>query len=170
VAVPHSSPKARTTAGTTVMGTLVVIYGMFDTLLMGVPIVLLAAWLNPLVVFAVAGIGVTAADGLCCTWLDREWDRWFAGSGRRIEPKLEHVRTSRLLRHPVAWIERGTDRQFALGAAITNAIIATVISRLLTGAPVGSRRILMASLAYGAFFTGLYTFVGFLLGGAISAV
>ena len=169
MAVPNSTAPARTTVRTTVMGTLVVIYGMFDTLLMGVPIVLLAAWLNPLVVFAVAGIGVTAADGLCCTWLDREWERWFAGSGRRIEPKLQHVRASRLLRRLVAWIERGTDRQFALGAAITNAIIATVMSRLRTGAPVGSRRILMASLAYGAFFTGLYAFVGFLLGNAIAA-
>jgi hypothetical protein len=149
------------------MGTLVVIYGMFDTLLMGVPIVLLAAWLNPLVVFVVACIGVTAADGMCCTWLDREWDRWFAGSGRRLEPRLEHVRASRLLRHPVEWIEHGSDRQFALGAAITNAIIATVISRLLTGTAVGPRRILMASLAYGVFFTGLYAFVGFMLGSAL---
>jgi hypothetical protein len=166
----RDSTSAGTTVRTTAMGTLVVLYGMLDTLLMGVPIVLLAAWLNPLVVFVVAGIGVTAADGLCCTWLDREWERWFAGSGRRIEPKLDHVRASRLLRHPVAWIERGSDRQFALGAAITNAIIATVISRLLTGTPVGPRRILMASLAYGAFFTGLYAFVGFLLGTALHAL
>ena len=151
------------------MGTLVAIYGLFDTLLMGVPIVLLAAWLNPLAVFAVAAVGVTAADGLCCTWLDREWGRWFAGSGGRIEPRLRHLRASRLLRHPVAWIERGSDRRFALGAAITNAIIATVIRRLLTGAPVGPRRIFMASLAYAVFFTGLYAFVGFLLGSAIGA-
>jgi hypothetical protein len=151
------------------MGTLVVVYGLFDTLLMGVPIVLLAAWLNPLVVFAVAATGVTAADGLCCTWLDREWDRWFAGSGRRIEPRLRRMREARLLRRPVAWIEHGSDRRFALGAAITNAIIATVISRLVAGAPVGTRRILMASLAYGVFFTGLYALVGFLLGSALRA-
>ncbi len=151
------------------MGTFVAIYGLFDTLLMGVPIVLLAAWLDPLLVFAVAAVGVTAADGLCCTWLDLEWDRWFAGSGRRIEARLEGMRATRLLRHPVAWIEHGSDRQFALGAAITNAIIATVISRLLSGAPVGPRRILMASLAYGVFFTGLYAFVGFLLGYAVRA-
>jgi len=152
------------------MGMLVAVYGMFDTLLMGVPIVLLAAWLDPLVVFAVATVGVTAADGLCCTWLDREWDRWFAGAGRRIEPRLQHVRTSRLMRRPVAWIEHGSDRQFALGAAITNGIIATVLSRLLTGAPVGPRRILLASLAYGVFFTGLYTLVGSMLGSALHAV
>jgi hypothetical protein len=152
------------------MGTLVAIYGMFDTLLMGVPIVLLAAWTNPLVVFAVAAIGVTAADGLCCTWLDREWERWFAGSGKRLEPRLEHLRAGRLFRRPVAWIEHGSNRQFALGAAITNAIIATVILRLLTGAPVGPRRILLASLAYGVFFTGLYTLVGFMLGSALRAV
>ncbi len=167
--MPNSTSQARTTVRTTAMGTLVVIYGMFDTLLMGVPIVLLAAWLDPLVVFAVAAIGVTAADGMCCTWLDREWDRWFAGSGRRLEPRLQHLRTGRLLRHPVDWIEHGSDRRFALGAAITNAIIATVISRLLTGTPVGPRRILMASLAYGVFFTGLYAFVGFLLGSALRA-
>jgi hypothetical protein len=151
------------------MGTLVAIYGMFDTLLMGLPIVLLAAWLDPLVVFAVAAIGVTAADGLCCTWLDREWDRWSAGFGRRIEPRVKRMREARLLSHPVAWIEHGSDRQFALGAAITNAIIATVISRLLTSKPVGPRRILMASLAYGLFFSGLYAFVGFLLGSALRA-
>jgi hypothetical protein len=151
------------------MGTLVAAYGLFDTLLMGVPIVLLAAWLNPLLVFAVAAVGVTAADGLCCTWLDREWDGWFAGYARRIEPRVERMRDARLLRHPVAWIEHGSDRQFALGAAITNAIIATVISRLLNGAPVGPRRILMASFAYGVFFTGLYTFVGFLLGSVLRA-
>jgi hypothetical protein len=170
VAVRNSSSAARTTVRTTAMGTLVAIYGMFDTLLMGVPIVLLAAWLDPLAVFLVAGTGVTAADGLCCTWIDREWDRWFAGSGRRIEPRLQHLRSSRLLRHPVAWIEDGSDRRFALGAAITNAIIATVIFRLLTGRPAGPRRILLASLAYGAFFTGLYAFVGFVLGRALHAV
>jgi hypothetical protein len=45
-----------------------------------------------------------------------------------------------------------------------------VISRLLTGAPVGPRRILLASLAYGVFFTGLYTLVGFMLGSALDAV
>jgi hypothetical protein len=151
------------------MGTLVAAYGLFDTLLMGVPIVLLAAWLNPLVVFVVAAVGVTAADGLCCTWLDREWDSWFAGFGRRIEPRLERMRAARLLRLPVAWIERGSTRQFAVGAAVTNAIIATVIARLVTGAQVGPRRILVASLAYGVFFTGLYTFVGFLLGSAMRA-
>ena len=170
MAVRNSTSAARTTVRTTAMGTLVAIYGLFDTLLMGVPIVLLAAWLDPLLVFAVAAVGVTAADGLCCTWLDRDWDRWFAGSGRRIEARLERLRAARLLRHPVAWIEHGSDRRFALGAAITNAIIATVLSRLLTGAPVGPRRILMASLAYGAFFTGLYAFVGFLLGSALRAV
>ena len=167
MAVQNSTSAPRGTVRTTAMGTFIAIYGLFDTLLMGVPIVLLAAWLNPLLVFAVAAVGVTAADGLCCTWLDREWDRWFAGSGRRLEAKLEHVRTGRLLRHPVDWIEHGSDGKFALGAAITNAIIATVISRLLTGAPVGPRRILLASFAYGAFFTGLYAFVGFLLGSAL---
>ena len=169
MAVQNSTSAPRSTVRTTAMGTFIAIYGLFDTLLMGVPIVLLAAWLNPLLVFAVAAVGVTAADGLCCTWLDREWDRWFAGSGRRIEAHLERIRAGRLLRRPVAWIEYGSDRQFALGAAITNAIIATVISRLLTGAPVGPRRILMASFAYGVFFTGLYAFVGSLLGSVLRA-
>ena len=152
------------------MGTLVVVCGLFDTLLIGLPIGVLAAWLNPLVVFALGVVAVVSANGLCCTWLDREWDGWLIGPGRRIEGRLERMRTSRLLRHPVAWIEGESDRGFALGAAVTNAITATVLARLLTPEPIGPRRILLASLAYGVFFVGLYTFVGVLVGTAARAV
>ena len=155
----HGASTARRSAlQTTVLGTLVVICGLFDTLLIGLPIVALAAWLDPLVVFVLGAVAVVSANGLCCTWLDREWDGWLAGPGRRIEGRLDRMRTSRLLRHPVAWVQRESDRWFALGAAVTNAITATVLARLLTPQPLGPRRILLASLAYGLFFVGLYTF------------
>ncbi len=52
---------------------------------------------------------------------------------------------------------------------MTNAITATVLARLLTPEPLGPRRILLASLAYGLFFVGLYTFVGVLVGTAARA-
>jgi hypothetical protein len=164
------TPAGGSAARTTAVGTLVTLYGFFDALVVGLPLLFLAAWLNPLVVFVVAAVVLVPVNGWLCTWLDREWDGWFAGAGQRVERKLDKMRKSAVMRHPVAWIQRGSDGWFALAAALTNAIVATAFVRLLTGQPVGARRIRLAALAYGIFFAALFSLLGFVLGDVIRAL
>ena len=61
----------------------------------------------------------------CCRWVQRHWDIWIAGNGERVEAKLDKMRKSRVMKHPVAWITRGSDWWFALATAIVNPIIVT---------------------------------------------
>ena len=73
----------------------------------------------------------------CCRWVDR-----------RIETWLEGIRASRLMRHPVAWIQRGSDRWYALAAAVANPILVAGVARFVGGTQVGERRIVLGAVAY----------------------
>ena len=50
---------------------------------------------------------------------------------------------------------------------LLNAVQVIALVRLITGHAAGSRRVLVASLAYSIFYTGLFSLVGFALGDAI---
>ena len=82
----------------------------FDGVFLGAPIALLSASLEPSLVFIAGTAAVVSLVIGCCSWLDRRWGDWVSGNGSRIETRLETMRASRLLRHPVAWIQRGSDR------------------------------------------------------------
>jgi hypothetical protein len=47
------------------------------------------------------------------------------------------MRASRLMRHPVAWIQRGSDRWYALAAAVANPILVAGFARFLGGKQIG---------------------------------
>src|SRR5262245_13148122 len=109
---PSSIKRAEGATRTGVVGTVVGALAFFDGVFIGAPIALLAASFSPLAVYAGATVIVILLVIACCSWLDRRWDDWFSGHGKRIESRLDGMRKSRLLQHPVAWIQRGSDRGY----------------------------------------------------------
>jgi hypothetical protein len=162
-----SSSGPVTAARTGLIGAVVAGVAFFDGIFLGAPIALFAASFRPGFVFLAAIVAVVGVVGGCCRWLDRRWDDWRSGNGKRIEARLATMRTSRLLRHPVAWIEQGSDRSYAFAAAVVNPILVVAFSRLGSGTPVGERRIMLGSIAYAVPYVALWSLVGLALGGAV---
>jgi hypothetical protein len=152
---------------TGVVGTVVAAFAFFDGIFLGAPIALLAATFKPLVVYGVATVVVILLVIACCSWVDRRWDEWFSGNGKRIEARLEGMRESRLMQHPVEWIQRGSDRWYAFAAAVANPILICALSRFIGGKPIGERRILLGAVAYALPYVAMWTVVGFALGDQI---
>ncbi len=139
-------------------------FAFFDGVFLGAPIALLAATFRPLLVYVVATVAVIFLVIGCCSWVDRHWDDWFSGNGKRIETSLERMRASRLMSHPVAWIQRGSDRWYAFAAAVANPILVVALARFVGGKPIGKRRILLGSIAYSIPYVAMWSIVGFALG------
>lgn len=73
------------------------------------------------------------------------------------------------MKHPVAWIGRGSDWWFALATAIVNPIIVVAGARLVGGERISERRILIASVAYAIPMAVVFTLTGYALGEGIRA-
>src|SRR3954453_23370181 len=164
-----SGHRTGTAARTGVAGTLVAAFAFFDGVFLGAPIALFAASFRPLVVYAVAVVAIVFIVTACCRWVDRRWDVFFSGSGSRVETRLETMRESRLMRHPVGWIERGSDRWYGLAAAVANPILVSAFARVVGGKPVGNRRIMLGAVAYAIPYAAMWTFVGLAVGGSLRA-
>ena len=170
MAPPPDSPHGAVTAARTgVVGTAVMGFAFFDSILLGFPIALLAAFFQPSLVYAAATIAVVVLVIGSCRWIDRHWDAWFAGSGARIERRLVTMRASRLLAHPVAWLQRGSDRSYAFAAAVANPILVAALARVIGGAPVGERRVVLGAIAYAIPYVALWAIVGMTLAGTLGA-
>ena len=150
-------------------GTLVVGIGFFDGVVIGAPVALLMASVGSPLVFVSATTAVACAVICCCSWLDRRWDTWVSGNGVRMETALERMRTNRLMQRPVAWLQAGSDRRYALAAAVANPILVAAFTRSLTGKPVGERRILAGAVAYAVPYVVLWSVVGLALGAIVRA-
>ena len=144
-------------------------FGFFDGVFLGAPIALLAAALSPVPVYCGAVVAVIVLVIACCRWVDRRWDVWLSGKGRRIETRLEGMRASRLMRHPVAWIQRGSDRWYALAAAVANPILVAGFARFLGGKQIGERRIVLGAVAYAIPYVAMWTLVGLVVSGSLRA-
>ena len=164
---PSSIRRAGSATRSGIVGTIVAAFAFFDGVFIGAPIALLAASFRPLVVYAAATVVVVLLVIACCSWVDRRWDDWFSGNGKRIETRLEGMRRSRLMQHPVAWIQRGSDRWYAFAAAVANPILVAALARFVSGTPVGHRRIVLGSVAYAIPYVAMWTLVGFALGDAV---
>lgn len=156
-------PQVHTTAA----GTAIAAYWLLDGYVIGIPTVVLAAWLNPLIVFAVAAVIMITINLWACGWIDRSWDTW---AGGKVEAKLEKVRSKGVGKKVAAWVARGSDGWFVLAAAVTNAITTVAMARLAGGKPLGRHRIVLAALAYGLFAAALWSLLGWLAGDAIRAL
>jgi len=156
-------------ARTSAIGTGVGAFAFFDGVFLGLPIAVLAATLRPLVVYPAAVVAVVLLVIACSTWVDRHWDEWFSGHGKKIEKRLESMRASRLMSHPVAWIQSGSNRGYAFAAAVANPILIAGLARFVGGTPIGERRIFLGAVAYAIPYVALWTIVGYALGGTLRA-
>ena len=165
MATPRTPANRATGAVRTgAIGAVVAAFAFFDGVFVGAPIAILAASLRPLLVFVGAVCAVSLLSIGCCRWLDRRWDDWLVGHGAKVERRLERIRASRLMRHPVAWIEGSSDRRYAVAAAIVNPILVVAIARSVASRPVGERRIVLGSIAYAIPYVAMWTIVGIALG------
>lgn len=153
-----------------IVGTVVVAVAFFDGVFVGAPVAILMAALGSILVYAAATTAVACVVIVCCVWLDRRWDDWLSGTGTRMETALEKMRANRLMRRPMAWIRDGTDRRYALAAAVANPILVAAFTRSLTNEPVGERRILAGAVAYAVPYVAMWSVVGLVLGAAVRAV
>ena len=166
---PTSTHRFGGAARTGVIGTVVAAVAFFDGVFLGAPIALLAASFRSLLVSGVATVAVVLLVIACCAWIDRRWDDWFSGNGKRLEARLETMRASRLMKHPVAWIQRGSDRWYACAAALANPILVGAFARAGGGRPIGERRILLGAVAYAVPYVAMWSLVGLALGDTIRA-
>jgi hypothetical protein len=170
MAAPQDSAhRVAGAARTGAIGAIVAAFAFFDGVFVGAPIAILAASLRPLLVFVGAASVVSLLSIGCCRWLDRRWDDWLLGHGAKVERRLEKIRASRLMLHPVAWIEGSSDRRYAVAAAIVNPILVVALARSVAGRPISERRIVLGSIAYAIPYAAMWTIVGIALGGTIRA-
>jgi hypothetical protein len=170
MAAPPTSPhRVAGAARSGVVGTIVAAVAFFDGVFIGAPIALLAASFRPSLVYVLATVVVVFLVIGCCRWVGRRWDYWFSGNGTRIEKRLETMRASRLMAHPVAWIQRGSDRWYALAAAVANPILVATLARFVGGKPIGDRRIVLGAVAYALPYVAMWSIVGLALGETIRA-
>jgi hypothetical protein len=160
-------PSGHTKAHRTAAGTAIGVYWLVDAYIIGVPTVVLAAWLNALIVFAVVAVVVISINVWACGWINREWENW---AGGKVEAKLQKVRSKGVGKKVSGWIARGSDGWFMLAAALTCAITTVGLARIAVGTPLGRHRIFLAALGYGLFFAGLFSLIGWLGGDAIRAL
>ena len=146
-----------------VVGAVVAAVAFFDGIVVGAPVALVTASSPGPLVFVTVTVAVACLVICCCSWLDRRWDDWLSGNGTRVETTFEKMRASRLMRHPIAWIQGGTDRRYALAAAVANPILVAAFTRSLTGEPIGERRILVGAVAYAVPYVAIWSFVGLAL-------
>jgi hypothetical protein len=151
------------TARSGAVGTVVAAFAFFDGVFLGMPIALLAASFRPSLVYTVATVAVVFLVVASCRWLDRRWDDWFSGNGTRIEGRLDAMRGSRLLAHPVVWLQRGSDRWYAFAAAVANPILVAALARVIGGEPVGDRRVLLGAVAYAIPYVAMWSILGLVL-------
>jgi hypothetical protein len=167
---PTSTPGVGKAGRTGIVGTVVAAFAFFDGVFLGAPIAIVAAAFGSLVAYVVTTAVVICLVVGCCRWIDRRWDEWFSGNGKRIETALEKMRTSNLMRHPVAWIQSGSDRSYAFAAAVANPILVAGLARFIGGGRVGDRRIVLGAIAYAIPYVAMWSLVGFAAGQAVRAV
>ena len=164
---PESTQRVGSAARAGVLGTIVGAFAFFDGVFLGAPIAVLAASFRPALVYAIAVVVVILLGIACCSWVERRWDDWFSGNGKRIETRLEAMRASRLMQHPVAWIQRGSDRWYAFAAAVANPILIAALARFIGGKPIGERRIVLGAVAYAIPYVAMWTLVGLVVSAAL---
>ena len=148
---------------------MVAAVAFFDGVVLGAPVAILAASFRPLVVFVAASVAAAVVTIASCRWVDRRWDDWLLGNANRLGKRLDGMRGSRLMRHPVNWIERGSDRWYAFAAAVCNPILVLAVARSISGQPVGERRIVLGCVAYAIPYVAMWSLVGLALGATIRA-
>jgi hypothetical protein len=146
-------------------------YWLVDGYVIGPSVSVLAAFWNPLMVFACSATLVALINLAACRWINTAWSSWTGGSnGARIERQLDRVRPTRAGRAATRWVSSDSNARFAAAAALTCAIVAVTIGRSVGGRPLNAHRIGLASVSYALFFVGLFTLVGVAAGETLGAL
>ena len=150
---------------------LILGYWLADGYVIGLPVAVLAATWNPVLVF-LAGVAVVISINLAaCRWINTAWSAWANGaSGARMERQLGKLRGTRLGGATTRWISSDSDARFAAAAALTCAIVAVTLGRSVGGRPLSPRRIRLAAVSYALFSIGLFTIAGVVAGMALGAL
>jgi hypothetical protein len=156
--------KARTVA----IGTAVAAYTLLDAYTIGILILVLATWANPLVVFLVAAVTLTPVNLAASSWVNRAWDAWTPHGGG-LEERIDRLRSGRWSSHAVGWVTRSSVRWYMLAATLLNATVTVALTRSITGQAVDARRIRLGAMAYSTFFAAMFTLTGLSLKYVITA-
>jgi hypothetical protein len=149
----------------------IVAYWLADGYVIGLPVAVLAATLNPLVVYACAVALVASINLVACRWINTAWTSWTNGtSGARVERQLDKVRPTRVGRAATRWISGDSDVRYAAASALTCAIVTVTLGRSVGGRPLSSRRVRLAAVSYALFSVGMFTLAGVAAGEAIRAL
>jgi hypothetical protein len=150
---------------------LIAAYWLSDGYIIGLPVAVLAATWNPLIVFVVGAALVISINLAACRWINTAWTSWASGrSGARVERQLDKVRPTKVGMTATRWISSDSDARFATAAALTCAIVAVTLGRSVGGRPLDARRVRLAAVSYALFSIGLFTFAGVVAGGALRAL
>jgi hypothetical protein len=142
------------------IGALVAVYAFLDDLLLGPILVAVTVWVPWYLVFGVAAGALTLTNIACCNWMQRRWDDWIHGYGAKLEARLEKLRRSRFLKHPLRWIASDSVVLITIAAGLIGTVIVVAVIRLAGGKTIGQRRILFGSVAYSVGFAATYTGAG----------
>lgn len=153
-----------------VVGAAVAVYAFLDDLLLGPILVGAAVWFPWYLALGAAAGLFTFINVACCTWMQRSWDSWIHGHGARLETRLERLRRTRVLKHPLDWMTRDSDVWLTIAAGLIGTVIVVAVARLAGSKPVGRRRVVFASLAYSIGFAATYTGVGVGIGDLVRVV
>jgi hypothetical protein len=157
--VEDSQAPQGSTRRKALTGSFVALWAFFDALV-GLIIVAAAAWLNALIVAVVAAVVLSIINIFCCTWLNREWAAWAAGSGKRVEARIQKLRSSSRARKPVAWVTDGAVGWYVAAACLTNAVQATALARVIGGQPVAERKVRIGAIGFSIFVAVLFSLIG----------
>ena len=146
------------------VGTFIAVYALIDAYVLGITVTVFSALFNSLIVWILAAVVISTINIWACSWLNNQWDFWIAGPGKRLEKKLDKLRSGKMLKRPVGWVAKGSDFWFTLAAVVINAITVVALARLIGGVPIPRRRILFAAIGYSIFFATLFTLIGLGLG------
>ena len=100
--------KTESSSTSAMLGSAIGLYAVFDTLILGLPILVLAVRFNPLAVFGIAVLSVFLLNVACCTWVDANWGLFAAGPGGRVEARIQKLRARKSLEKPIGWITNGS--------------------------------------------------------------
>ena len=83
--------KTQSSSASAIFASAIGLYAVFDTLILGLPILVLAVRYNSLVVFGIAVLSVFLLNVACCTWVDAHWSLFAAGPGGRVEARIQKL-------------------------------------------------------------------------------
>ena len=154
------TPKSSGAVKTGVMATLILAWEGFADMLLSLALVGSALVVSPLVVALVTFALYIVITLTFCTWIDNNWDGWYAKAGPKVASKVDKWRQGGFMSRAVDWITDGSALTYGIAAALLSPQIVVTTARVVTGKAVGKARVLWACLAYAIVMASLIGLLG----------